>query len=89
MEKEQLLEELVNLIEHLAITIKYDRGNFKGGLVRYHDDNLYYMNRKADTDEKIQTIINELKQVQIPEELLSEEIRKAFPELMETMVYEN
>lgn len=86
MEKEQLLEQLISIIEQLSVTVKYDRGNFKGGLVRYHEDNYFYINRKADIDVKIQTIINELKQVQIPDELLTPEIRNNFPELLETEV---
>lgn len=86
MEKELLLEQLINIIEKLSVTVKYDRGNFKGGLVRYHEDNYFYINRKADIDVKIQTIVNELKQVQIPEELISSEIKSAFPELLEPPV---
>lgn len=83
MDKEKLYEQLLDLIEHLAVTIRYDRGNFTSGLVRYKEENLFYINRKTDIDHKIQTIINELKQVQIPEELLSAELLAAFPELGE------
>ena len=89
MEKEQLLEQLILIIEQLSVMVKYDRGNFKGGLVRYHTDKYFYINRKADIDVKIQTIINELKQVQIPDELLTSEIKDAFPELLETTVSDN
>jgi len=84
MDKEHLLNQLIELIETLSVTVKYDRGNFKGGLVRYREDNFFYINRKADIDIKLQTIINELKQIQIPDELLSSDIRSAFPELLKS-----
>jgi len=89
MEKEQLLNQLIELVEKLSVTVKYDRGNFMGGLFRYRDDNYFYINRKADLDVKIQTIVNELKQVQIPEELLSSEIKESFPELLRTIPADN
>ena len=66
------------------MTVKYDRGNFTGGLFRYHKDNIFYVNRKEDIDHKLQTIINELKQLDIPQEMLSVEIREAFPELTQS-----
>ena len=84
MDKEQLLQQLLEIIEELSVTVKYDRGSFKGGLIRYHEDNIFYINRKADIDAKLQTIVTELKQVQIPESLVSPELRLAFPELLET-----
>lgn len=89
MDSEKLLEQLLQLIEQLSVTIRYDRGNFKGGLVRYKDDNLFYINRKTDVDHKIQTIVNELKQVQIPKELLTSDLLLAFPELAESAKSEN
>ncbi len=82
MDKEKLFAELLGILEELSVTVKYDRGNFKGGLVRYREDNLFYINRKADMDVKLQNIVNELKEITIPQELLSDEIKEAFPELI-------
>ena len=82
MDKEKLFAELVALLEELSVTVKYDRGNFRGGLVRYREDNLFYINRKADMDVKLQNIVNELKEIHISPELLSDEIKAAFPELL-------
>lgn len=64
----------MDLIEKLSITIKYDRGNFRGGLVRYHENDLLYLNRKDNPETKIKTIVNELKQIEIPHHLLTDEI---------------
>lgn len=84
MDKEQLLLQLLDIIDKLSVTVKYDRGNFNGGLVRYREDTLFYINRKADMDTKLQNIVNELKQVHVPESLISPELRLAFPELLES-----
>ena len=84
MDKEALFNQLLGLLEDLSVTVKYDRGNFTGGLFRYHEDNFFYVNRKEDIDHKLQTIINELKQLDIPQEMLSEDIREAFPELIQS-----
>ncbi len=78
-----MLLQLLEIIEKLSVTVKYDRGNFKGGLVRYHEDNIFYINRKADIDTKLQTIVNELKEMHIPESLISPELRLAFPDLLD------
>jgi hypothetical protein len=75
MDNDKLFEELLQLLEKLSIQVRYDRGNFRGGLVKYHDADIFYINRKSDVDVKINTIINELKNIEIPEELISGEIR--------------
>jgi len=76
MEQEELLRRLLRMVEDMAITVKYDRGNFKGGLVRYHKNDFLYLNRKDDTEAKINTIVNELANRNIPPELMTSEIRK-------------
>lgn len=73
---EQLLEALIKLLEQMDITIKYDRGNFRGGLVRYRDKDYFYLNRRSDPEHKINTIISELRQINIPENLLTPQIKQ-------------
>ncbi|MGD9487729.1 MAG: hypothetical protein AB7W47_06885 [Calditrichaceae bacterium] len=70
------MQILVDYLNRLGITVKYDRGNFKGGLVRYHDDSCFYINRRIETSVKINLIIDELKQMQIADENIPPEIRK-------------
>jgi hypothetical protein len=63
-------------LEKLIIPVKQDRGNFKGGLVRYHDEKYFYINRKADISAKINLILEEIRQIDIPQSLISEELKK-------------
>lgn len=76
MENERTLQILVDYLNRLGITVKYDRGNFKGGLVRYHNDSCFYLNRRIETSVKINLIIEELKQMQIEDEDIPPEIKK-------------
>ena len=81
MDQEKIFEELLQLLDKLSITVKYDRGNFQGGLVRYNDQNYFYMNRGAETAVKINIILTELKRLNIPEELLKPEIKNILSDL--------
>ena len=76
MEQDKILQQLIEFIEELSITVKYDRGNFIGGVVRYHEDDYLYLNRKDDPETKIKTILSELQQLEIPIETITPEIRK-------------
>lgn len=71
---DQVLEDLIRTLEAQSITVKYDRGNFRGGLVRYHDCTCFYLNRRATVEEKIRTIISELKQMSLSGIILDETI---------------
>ncbi len=60
MTQEQKLQKLIALLENNDIPVKSDRGNFKGGLVRYHDSYYFYLNRKLAPEAKINLIRREL-----------------------------
>jgi hypothetical protein len=75
---EDILNELISLLNKLDIIVKYDRGNFKGGLVKYENSDFFYINRKAKTETKITTIVDELKNLDIPAKYLSKELKPLF-----------
>ena len=60
MTTEQKLQKLILFLESKDINVKSDRGNFKGGFVRYHSDKYLYLNRKLDIESKIKIISNEI-----------------------------
>ena len=76
MEQEKILQRLLEYMDELSISVKYDRGNFVGGVVRYREDDYLYLNRKDDPETKIKTIINELGQLDLPQEALASDIRE-------------
>lgn len=78
LNSELILNELLALLDKMSINVKYDRGNFQGGLVRYEDNDFFYINRKAKTETKINTIVDELKNLEIPAKYLSQKLKPLF-----------
>ena len=75
---EQLLDKLIALLDKLGINVKYDRGSFQGGLVKYEDNVFFYINRKAKTEIKINTIVHELKNLEIPAKYIGKDLKPLF-----------
>ncbi|RMH62252.1 MAG: hypothetical protein D6677_10265 [Calditrichaeota bacterium] len=82
MTQEQKLQKLIALLESYNIPVKSDRGNFRGGLVRYRDAYYFYMNRKLDVDAKIRLIEREFKNWPLE----SEEGQRVLQQLLEQPV---
>lgn len=61
-DKSQILKELENILAQLSIDLKFGRGYFEGGLFRYKDQAVIYLNRAHSTDRHIDIIAKELKQ---------------------------
>ena len=61
LEKENILSELQNILEQLSIKLKYGRGYFDGGLYRYKDESVIYLNRIHSIDKHIDIVCGELK----------------------------
>jgi len=78
---EQILDALIALMEKLGLNVKYDRGNFQGGLVKYEDNDYFYINRKEKTETKINTIVEELKNLEIPPEYIKGDLKLFFEEI--------
>lgn len=75
---EQIFDALIELMKKLGIDIKYDRGNFRGGLVKYEDNTYFYINRKEKIEAKINTIIDELKNMKIPPQYIKDNLKPFF-----------
>jgi hypothetical protein len=74
MNNDQKLQKLVSFLESKDITVKSDRGNFKGGLVRYYEDKYLYLNRTLDTKAKIKLILKEIKELNFHEGDIEEDV---------------
>ena len=68
------LQVLVSFLESKDINVKSDRGNFKGGLVRYHDDRFMYLNRKLDPEAKIKLIVKEIQELNLGKDEFDDEV---------------
>lgn len=74
MTTDKKLETLISFLENNGITVKSDRGDFKGGIVRYHDDKFLYLNRKLDTEARIKLIIDEIKEMKLNPDVFDETV---------------
>ena len=74
MTLDQKLQKLISFLESNNITVKSDRGDFKGGLVRYHEDKFFYLNRKLDTEARIKLILKEISDLQLDREGMEEDL---------------
>jgi len=68
------LQILVSFLESKDINVKSDRGNFKGGFVRYHNNRYVYLNRKLDTEAKIKLIIKEIDELNLDKDEFDDEV---------------
>lgn len=80
MDLEKQYQTLVSFLENLDINVKSDRGNFKGGLVRYHKDKFLYLNRKLDLDARLKIIIREIKELNLDQNSIGENVQKILTE---------
>ena len=53
MEKEDIIAELQNILSQLSIDLKYGRGYFEGGLYKYKDQSVIYLNRTHSIEKHI------------------------------------
>ena len=60
MEEKQLLEELEKVATRLAITIRYEDGDFTGGLCRLKNENIIIINKKQPPEKRISLLAREL-----------------------------
>jgi len=74
MNAEEILKQLLKILEKQDITIKYDRGNFRGGLIKYNQQELLYLNRKEDFEERIRLVLSELQENHNLQEIIPAEL---------------
>ena len=60
MNDEIILQELENICCKLGLTLRYEEGDFIGGLCRIDDEKLIIINKKLPIDKKIKLIAQEI-----------------------------
>lgn len=76
MDQEEILNGLIGILDKLSIQVRYNRGNFRGGLIRYKDQDYFYINRKADTETKISTILADFPLLKVPPEMIPGDLKE-------------
>jgi len=65
MTKELILQNFESLIENLSISLRYEKGDFTGGLCKISDENVLIINNKLSIERKISLIADELRRMDL------------------------
>jgi len=65
MTQELILQGFESLIQNLSIDLRYERGDFKGGLCKIDDKNILIVNNKLPIDKKINLMAVELNRLNL------------------------
>ncbi|HDP99726.1 MAG TPA: hypothetical protein ENN22_11170 [bacterium] len=60
MKRENLLQAFESLLSQLSIDLRYEKGDFSGGLCKMPDRNLIIINSNLPLEQKINLIASEL-----------------------------
>ena len=81
MTKQQILQELEGLVSKMDINLRYEKGNIKGGLCRFNERHFLIVNKQFSVDDKIDTILQSLKNTSIEEIYVPPKVRELFSNL--------
>ncbi len=80
MESSVLLQELENLAERLNVTVRYEEGDFKGGLCRVKDEQLLIINKKLPDERKIIVLASEISKFDLSGMYIIPKLRESISE---------
>ena len=80
MTQEAILQGFETLIQNLSIDLRYEKGEFEGGLCRLQNKNLFIINNKLPVENKIKIIAAELRSLQLNHIYIRPALRKIIEE---------
>ncbi len=82
-EFEETLQEMKALVGQLGATLRFEKGNFKGGYCILHDSKVIVINRMANLQRKVMILSAALKELGVDKMYLSPKIREVIDEMAE------
>ena len=80
MKPEQLREELESLSDKLGITVRYEQGDFKGGICQVKEETLLIVPKRLPLEKQVQLLSRELAQFPLENIYILPAIRKLLDE---------
>lgn len=71
-----LLQELEELCDRLTIPLRYEKGNFQGGLCFYDNQTYFILNKNLSVDQKLQIFKSDLQHVNLDEMFIRPTVRE-------------
>ncbi|MCA9743991.1 MAG: hypothetical protein H6695_11905 [Deferribacteres bacterium] len=87
VETEQL-ESLESIVSQLGIELRYEKGDFQGGICRIGDKRLMIVNRSLEPPQRIAVIANELAQEDLSGVFIVPAVRKLIEKHDTTQSYQ-
>lgn len=82
-EFEQIIEELRALASELGATVRFEKGDFKGGYCLLKDSRVIVINKLANTQRKAIILSKALKEIGIDNMYLTPRLREVIDEMVE------
>lgn len=83
-EFEEVLQELKDLASQLGATVRFEKGDFKGGYCLVKDSKIVVINKMANLQRKVIILAAALKELGIENIYLSPKLRHIIDEMAET-----
>lgn len=82
-EFEELLQELKNLAAGLGATVRFEKGDFKGGYCLVKESKIVVINKLSNTQRKVMTLAAALKELGAEDVYLPPKLREIIDESAE------
>ena len=76
------LDKLESIVEEAGYLLRYERGTFQSGYCVLEEKKVVVLNKFLQTEGRINTMLDLIPQLEINAELLSEESKKLYTELV-------
>jgi hypothetical protein len=83
-EFEELLQELKSVADQLGASVRYEKGDFKGGYCIVHDKKVIVINKMTNLQRKVMILSSALKELGVEGIYLSPRIREVIDEMSGT-----
>jgi len=76
MKPQNILQGFENLIQNLSIDLRYEKGDFAGGLCHMQEKSVFIINNKLPVENKIKLIASELRSLDLNHIYIRPALRK-------------
>ena len=83
-EFEETLQDLKSLAAQLGATVRFEKGDFKGGYCILHDSKVIIVNKMANLQRKVMILSAALKELGVDKIYLAPKIREIIDEMADT-----
>jgi len=83
-EFEEILQELRSVADQLGASVRFEKGDFKGGYCIIHDKKVIVINKMTNLQRKVMILSTALKELGVDEIYLTPRVREVIEEMSGT-----